>query len=531
MDITVGGDNAVYAEQYMTVESGTIYIDGGSESSIYCEDRLTINGGHVVIGQDKESPVGIHMGNETLAKLEINDGTLEIKEKVTTGVLTDFCFAINGGTLDIAAKETGIHLSTTGGMFFSGGNSTIHAGVTGVLNAGGHVTFENDCDVDITAETGVDTRQNEVRFRGGSISITTSGDTAVRAEDACISGGEVTVTSAGSAFALTGNMTVQPPSGKNIAMENGADAATAEPVLGSPFDIDTVVSSSGAYFHSKVSEDSYEIYVGGVGFSSSPGSPVYARTDADGTVTAGGSESDYNIKWDGSTLTLRNAYITGVRVSVQEANGMLCAAAISRKGDLEIALIGENTVRTGTAVENTSSYAIYADSDNTGSDESETRVLKISGTGTLIAESSDLNISTDMSFNSAGIFAANSLIIEDGVTVKATGGEAAYNGSSSGGIFASYRGIGDVILSGDITAVGAEAGDSYGILIGDYSSGGVDITLSGTIDARSGKGNTGGFNSSYSYGIRARSVNTLNISGHITAYGGRLYLETATAMA
>ena len=487
------------------------------------------------------------MGNESLAKLEINDGTLEIKEKVTTGVLTDFCFAINGGTLDIAAKETGIHLSTTGGMFFSGGNSTIHAGVTGVLNAGGHVTFENDCDVDITAETGVDTLQNEVRFRGGSISITasgdtavhatevfftdgsisitTTGDTAVRAEDACISGGEVTVTSAGSAFALTGNMTVQPPSGKNIAMENGADAATAEPVLGSPFDIDTVVSSSGAYFHSKVSEDSYEIYVGGVGFSSSPGSPVYARTDADGTVTAGGSENDYNIKWDGSTLTLRNACITGVRVSVQEANGMLCAAAISRKGDLEIALIGENTVRTGTAVENTSSYAIYADSDNTGSDESETRVLKISGTGTLIAESSDLNISTDMSFNSAGIFAANSLIIEDGVTVKATGGEAAYNGGSSGGIFASYRGIGDVILSGDITAVGAEAGDSYGILIGDYSSGGVDITLSGTIDARSGKGNTGGSNSSYSYGIRARSVNTLNISGHITAYGGPIMTE------
>ena len=78
-------------------------------------------------------------------------------------------------------------------MFFSGGNSTIHAGVTGVLNAGNHVTFENDCDVDITAETGVDTLQNEVRFRGGSISITASGDTAVHAEDACISGGEVTV--------------------------------------------------------------------------------------------------------------------------------------------------------------------------------------------------------------------------------------------------------------------------------------------------------------------------------------------------
>lgn len=45
--------------------------------------------------------------------------------------------------------------------------------------------------------------------------------------------------------------------------------------------------------------------------SGSADEPVYARTDEDGRVTPGGCERDYNVKWDGVTLTLRNAYITG----------------------------------------------------------------------------------------------------------------------------------------------------------------------------------------------------------------------------
>ena len=54
-----------------------------------------------------------------------------------------------------------------------------------------------------------------------------------------------------------------------------------------------------------------EVMVGGVGLYGSADTPVYAKTDSSsGTVTPGGSEDSYNIKWDGATLTLNNAVIT-----------------------------------------------------------------------------------------------------------------------------------------------------------------------------------------------------------------------------
>lgn len=51
--------------------------------------------------------------------------------------------------------------------------------------------------------------------------------------------------------------------------------------------------------------DGGTVYVGGVELTGSAESPVYATTDDSG------NESNYNIKWDGSTLTLKNAYING----------------------------------------------------------------------------------------------------------------------------------------------------------------------------------------------------------------------------
>lgn len=51
--------------------------------------------------------------------------------------------------------------------------------------------------------------------------------------------------------------------------------------------------------------DGDTVYVSGVALTSSAESPVYATTDDSG------NESNYNIKWDGSTLTLKNAYING----------------------------------------------------------------------------------------------------------------------------------------------------------------------------------------------------------------------------
>ena len=51
--------------------------------------------------------------------------------------------------------------------------------------------------------------------------------------------------------------------------------------------------------------DGGTVYVGGVTLSGSTDSPAYATTDDNGTVTIVDASADkYNIKWDGSTLTL-----------------------------------------------------------------------------------------------------------------------------------------------------------------------------------------------------------------------------------
>ena len=52
------------------------------------------------------------------------------------------------------------------------------------------------------------------------------------------------------------------------------------------------------------------ITVGGIELDGSAETPAYATTDTEGTVTTNGaSEANYNVKWDGETLTLRDATV------------------------------------------------------------------------------------------------------------------------------------------------------------------------------------------------------------------------------
>lgn len=56
--------------------------------------------------------------------------------------------------------------------------------------------------------------------------------------------------------------------------------------------------------------DGDTVYVGGVALAGSPDYIVYATTNENGEViTEGATADNYTIKWDGSTLTLRNATI------------------------------------------------------------------------------------------------------------------------------------------------------------------------------------------------------------------------------
>ncbi len=75
-------------------------------------------------------------------------------------------------------------------------------------------------------------------------------------------------------------------------------------------------------------------------------SPVYATTDEDGNVlTADASADKYNIKWDGSTLTLNGAKIKG-DTSSESLYATVGIYAFSNSGDvsLNIALKGVNEI-------------------------------------------------------------------------------------------------------------------------------------------------------------------------------------------
>ena len=137
--------------------------------------------------------------------------------------------------------------------------------------------------------------------------------------------------------------------------------------------------------------------------SGSADEPVYARTDEDGRVTPGGCERDYNVKWDGVTLTLRNAYITGGYETTPDFT-----KGIYFKGSLDLVLIGENTVTR--AGEDQAYYHVTGIS--VGSD------LSITGSGDtsrLIIGGSDA-----AKYGSDGIDAGSSLYIKDCV-VQANG--------------------------------------------------------------------------------------------------------------
>ena len=99
--------------------------------------------------------------------------------------------------------------------------------------------------------------------------------------------------------------------------------------------------------------DGDTVYVGGVALTGSEENPAYATTDDSGAVIAGSaSENNYNIKWDGSTLTLNDAYITEyVNDGSSAINGTAIGVANSSgNAELTIQLDGTNTVSASTGV-------------------------------------------------------------------------------------------------------------------------------------------------------------------------------------
>ena len=184
--------------------------------------------------------------------------------------------------------------------------------------------------------------------------------------------------------------------------------------------------------------DGETIHVGGVTLTGSADTPAYAKTDNSGNVTVESArEDDYNLKWDGTTLTLDNANISGGHEFSGPWDSGSAAIYYSGGSDISLILTGENTV-TGPNGDNNASFGIYACGDSGNIID-----FTISGSGSLTATGGN------MVSESYGIFTDN-LIVQSG-TVNAAGG----NGNTVKNSYGVYVYIYLTISGGTVTAEGS----------------------------------------------------------------------------
>ena len=274
------------------------------------------------------------------------------------------------------------------------------------------------------------------------------------------------------------------------------------------------------------------VYVGGKTLTGSADSPAYATTDATtGTVTTNGATAEnYNIKWDGSTLTLRNATIEQAK---EYGNSHESMAIYLASGNMNLALVGENTVDAlggGSAAScgiNLGSGSLSISGEENASltvfggpttDTTNSNSCGIYANGTITINSGTVTATGESApAASYGICAGGSVTIEDG-TVNATSGEA---GGDSIGIYTSNS---VTINGGDVTATAGDAvGSSYGINTANIST---SITVNGgTVTATSGEAKGD------SCAIFAESqTNANDASSSVTINGGTVTARAGNAV-
>ena len=146
------------------------------------------------------------------------------------------------------------------------------------------------------------------------------------------------------------------------------------------------------------------VYVGGVALAGSSDSIVYATTNENGEViTEGATTDNYNIKWDGSTLTLRGATIKNELYADQDPLIYITGAAIgvfNQSGDanLTITLEGTNTIKDV-------SYGICVLAPSNGSAK-----LTITGSDSLTASGSSRGIQVQSHNGDAAVSIQNAKV-------------------------------------------------------------------------------------------------------------------------
>ena len=484
--LTGGADTPAYAK---TDNSGNVTVESASEDAYNIKwdgttltlDNANISGGYGFSGSwDSGSAAIYYSGGSDISLILTGENTVTGPngDDINNASFGIYAYGDSGNIIDFTISGSG-SLTATGGNMVSESygiftdNLIIQSGTVNAAGGNGN-TVKNSYGVYVY------------------IYLTISGGT---------------VTAEGSTQAVfnnTGDIVVVPASDRQIAVTAGEDTSSAVAVTGSPFTRKTTITDliSGAkYFHSEVTEatdpnpggpddpggdDDPEpnIYVGGVGLTGDKDTPAYALTDKNGTVTKDSATADnYNIMWDGETLTLRNATISGGNVFDSDKSA---AIYYIQESPLNLMLVGDNAVTgpSGEGIEK--SYGISA----CGTDDYID--LTISGAGTLTATGGD------GAAYSYGVYGGN-VVINSG-TIMATGG---IGEKDSYGINAH-----DIAIKGGaVTAEGLAAQEiSAGVSAIDFTIGGGQLTASGDEGA------------AYSYGVY--SLETLISGGEITAQGG-----------
>ena len=171
----------------------------------------------------------------------------------------------------------------------------------------------------------------DVAISGGTVSATGGSYGIV---NATISGGSVT---ASGGIQAISDCDISPVSGTTGDILGGDNASSAGDVA-TGADL-TAYKYLNITFNVPVSE----IMVGNKTLNGSSTASAYATTDKDGKVTIGGNEANYNIKWDGATLTLKDAtisgnishnssYVTSIRLVIEGVNSIAANTTVAYNG-------------------------------------------------------------------------------------------------------------------------------------------------------------------------------------------------------
>lgn len=425
--VTIGDPNTYTGEvnAYGAQATG----EGSDSYGIYARGNV------VTRGFAKVTAAGGEAGNDSFGISA--EGNVEMSGNSTVDA-SGGSFGISAGSVtwsgygDITAGGGTAGISAEGDVTMSGYGDVTATGdmavsdSCGIRSERGNVAISNGTVKAEGGGCGISAGSGDVAISGGAVSATGDRYGIYTAEGKTIIYGGDSITASGGTQAIS-SCTISPVSGTTGDILGGDNASSAG-------DVATGADLS-AYKYLKITFDVPEsaITVGGIELKGSSTASAYATTDADGKVTIGGNEANYNIKWDGVTLTLKDATISG---SIDHDDSAVTS--------IRLVIEGENSITANTTV------AYNGISANlTG--------LTISGDGTLEISASNTGINV------------YSLTIESG-TLKITAGQ--YGVSARAGVSAK---AGVTIKGGEIEISGTgdnfRAFDSYTNVTADPRAG------------------------------------------------------------